>query len=335
MFQIPAIFNCSDFRSQAKMSGRRGGGLGKPKFVTTGSGLIGKVAKNLAGMEETIDVGNVTGKPEVVPRLSEDNDEEDFENIPDISMPGRKPAATLRGEQETVPTEEEEEGPGEDVPRQKVVTRVLSGPPVVFSSDEEDEQEETDEPHDEPIGDDIKNPISNLENITEEEEPDTRPETDFDHLEPETRMENSKPEMELRDSEPEGGLGDVSRVILTSPTAYEPEPSTSEMSFEEALSMISKAKKKEPVAPTNAPPMVALVDEPFEPKEIPQNDEDPQIFEKKFSRSFRQAPVATENVEEENVGSGDEFDRTVEIEVGDLRDLEEDETNGLTYSYKF
>mgnify|MGYP006944958850 CR=1 FL=1 len=80
------------------MSGRRGrGGGSRPKFVTTGSGLLGKVAQNLA-------MGDHGGpnliQPQIRPQapapvrhqVVPPADHLEFENIPDISMPGKRPA---------------------------------------------------------------------------------------------------------------------------------------------------------------------------------------------------------------------------------------------------
>ena len=71
------------------MSGRRG--MGRPKFVT-GSGLLGKVARNL-GSEET--EGNNPARPTIsAPILPV----EEAEKIPDISMPVKPEAGIINEE---------------------------------------------------------------------------------------------------------------------------------------------------------------------------------------------------------------------------------------------
>lgn len=264
------------------MSGRRG--MGRPKFVT-GSGLLGKVARNLGSDEAQNGINQKptisapilhTEETETIPDISipakgkpEIPEEEEFENIPDISMPNPKkqmssePAPDLpvshnineNGETNAalpVDQEKNESSPSDLIPRTpKIVTRTLTGPAVVFSSDEEDAGE-TGQPVSKPEVSEIENPISSLSNITEEEEtPVIKPE------------ENFKPD-----------------PIQTEPV---------EMSFEDALTMMRKNK-------------------PVKPEPEPENSE-----------------IVEPEIPEETGFDNEEINTNEEIEIGDIRELEEDD----------
>ena len=268
------------------MSGRRG--MGRPKFVT-GSGLLGKVARNLGSDESQNAINSKssisgpilkTEELEKVPDISlpakvkpEIPEEEEFENIPDISMPipkkqinseavpGSPVTPNIKENGETnaalpVDQEKNESSPSDLITRtSKIVTRTLTGPAVIFSSDEEDDGE-TGQPVLKPeVPSEIENPISTLPNITEEEET--------------TTISPIKPEENYK----------------SDPIQIEPV----EMSFEDALTMMRKNK---PVKPEPEPESSKI-----EEQEIPK----------------------------ETDFDNEEINTNVEIEIGDIRELEEDD----------
>ena len=268
------------------MSGRRG--MGRPKFVT-GSGLLGKVARNLGSDESQNAINSKPTisppilkkqEPEKIPDISlpakvkpEIPEEEEFENIPDISMPipkkqinseavpGSPVTPNIKENGETnaalpVDQEKNESSPSDLITRtSKIVTRTLTGPAVFFSSDEEDDGE-TGQPVLKPeVPSEIENPISTLPNITEEEET--------------TTISPIKPEENYK----------------SDPIQIEPV----EMSFEDALTMMRKNK---PVKPEPEPESSEIVEQE-KPKETDFDNE--------------------------------EINTNVEIEIGDIRELEEDD----------
>lgn len=272
------------------MSGRRGrGGGSRPTFVTSGSGLVGKVAKNLAlNTDEAIGTISKTATSAI-------DNEDQFDNLPDISMPTRKPASSI--DENAIPEEEEVVSSDMKVSnKSNMIT--LTGPAVIWSSDEEDEDGTAPAGRvDQEIGDIIITPnanVSDLADIEEEDEVEIEKGT----------VPTIKPTEMLVGNQ-------IGEVNLSPLTAAEEKPA---ISFEAALSMLSSRPKKVKQSNQSSKAMISLLSESGDKtiNTVQSNDEDEVDDEIETHSKWAMDP-------------DEEMDRTIEIEIGDLRELDEDE----------
>ena len=188
----------------------------------------------------------------------------------------------------------------------------LTGPAVAWSSDEDDEEEDAveDEP-DETDASTNQNPVSDLTDIKEEEtesEDENIPEVQTEVLEPAPVPEPAPPAVQ-----PENVMR------FSPPAAPVPQQNQPEMSFEDALSMLSRKKPKKVAQREYAKPMVSLVDG----QEEKITESDPETESETIEKIIQnQKPVT---ITEPEKSDEEEFDRTVEIDIGDIRELDEDE----------